>query len=182
MHRRHHHRRNPAFFGFDVERTLAKVGGASFSQFLAAQFGNPLVAGFVPGGGGTAMGRAADGVVTIAAAEVSRFIADLIGLRHYGDDVRDGGQILGGAKIVSAVIPAISLTATYPQALNRFGLPGGLGGRPATPAAAPGLPAPSQMTGAGQTTQALPLPAAGALAGSVTNYSQPANVADDAGI
>jgi len=177
MHRRHH-RRNPAFFGFDLERTLAKVGGASFSQFLAAQFGNPLVAGFVPGGGGTAMGRAADGVVTIAAAEVSRFVADLIGLRHYGDDVRDGGQILGGAKIVSAVIPSISLSATYPQAFNRFGL----GGRPAASAAAPGLPAPSQMTGAGQTTQALPLPAAGALAGSVTNYSQPANVADDAGI
>ena len=179
MHHRHH-RRNPSFFGLNVEEILAIVGGASFTQFLDAQFAAPLASGFVPGGinGGSAMGRAADGVTTAISAKFTRLAADLLGLRQYAAAAELGGYAIAGAKVVSAAVPSISLTATYPSALNRIGLPGGLGGAKPTQT----LPSPSQMTGAGQTTTSLPLPAAGALAGSVTNYSQPANVADDAGI
>jgi|SRR5579859_477801 len=178
-HRHHHHRRNPSFFGLNVERILALVGGASFTQFLDAQFVAPLASGFVPGGinGSTATGRMADGVTTALAAKGTKMLADLIGLRAYADDAELGGYAIAGAKVVSGPIPSITLTATYPQALGKIGLPGGLGGRPTQT-----LPQPSGATGAGMTTQSLPLPAAGALAGSVTNYSQPANVADDAGI
>ena len=172
------YRHNPRFFGVDVEEILSIVGGASFTQFLDAQFLQPLVGRFTPADGSTPQGRAVDGLTTIAAAKGTRMIAELVGLRRYAADAELGGYAIGGAKLVSTVVPSVTLSATYPGALGRFGL-GGFGGRPATPiapaAAMPALPARSAST-------AVAMPAAPVLAGTVTAWSQPANVSDDAGI
>jgi hypothetical protein len=179
MARRHHYRRNPRFFGVDVEQIASIVSGASFTQFLDAQFLQPLVGRFTPSDGSTPQGRAVDGVTTIAAAKGTRMIAELVGLRRYAADAELGGYAIGGAKLVSTVVPSVTLTATYPGALGRFGL-GGFGGRPAAAPIAPAAAMPALPARAASTQ--VPMPAGPMLAGTVTAWSQPANVSDDAGI
>jgi hypothetical protein len=176
----HRHRRNPRFFGVDVEEILSIVGGASFTQFLDAQFLQPLAARFGPADGSTPQGRGVDAITTLLAAKGTRMVAETVGLSRYAHDAELGGYAIAGGKAVSVVVPSVTLSATYPGALGRFGL-GGFGGgaRPVAPVAAaaalPALPARAAST-------QVPIPAAPMLAGTVTAWSQPANVSDDAGI
>lgn len=192
MARRHHYRyrRNPGELGFvagiDVADTLVKAAGLSLTQFVDQQFAFPLVSNVAKLSTSNMTGKLADVGTTVVSAVVAREVVGLFS-REYADDIFAGGAILAGGKALGAVSGgAISLTATYPPALGRFGLPGmaGAGAAPAAmTAAATGAAAGTGGTiVSGSGSGVAPTAMAALPPGGQANYPRPATVDSDVGI
>lgn len=188
MARRHHYRRNPGELGFvagiDVADTLVKAAGLSLTQFVDQQFAFPLLSNVAKLSTSTMTGKLADVGTTVISAVVAREVVGLVS-SEYADDVFAGGAILAGGKALGAVSGgAISLTATYPPALGRFGMGGGAAGL--TPAAmtAAATGAAGGAAGAVATagTSLTPTAMSALPPGGQANYPRPATVDSDVGI
>jgi hypothetical protein len=192
-HHRRHYRHNPYnpgelgyIAGIDVSDTLIKAAGLSLTQFVDQQFAFPLVSGVTKMSTSTMAGKLVDVGTTIISAVVAREAVGLVS-REYADDVFAGGAILAGGKALGAVSGgAISLTATYPPMLGRFGLPGaGGGGAPValTSAAAGAVSGVAGVGASGPMGGGVPMaPMAALPPGGQANYPRPATVDSDVGI
>lgn len=187
MARRHHYRRNPGELGYvagiDVADTLVKAAGLSLTQFVDQQFAFPLLSNVAKLSTSTMTGKLADVGTTLISAVVSREVVGLVS-SEYADDVFAGGAILAGGKALGAVSGgAISLTATYPPGLNRFGMGGGGVTPAAMTAAATGAVSGTAGTittagsGGASVASMAALPPGGQA-----NYPRPATVDSDVGI
>lgn len=106
---------NPGLFGQDVASLGWKALGLVSSGALADKFAWPLVQRFAPGQG--VVSQVAHGLTTFATAVLLGRGVGMMGQRSIGNDLAQGGSILGVGEMIGSVVPGFTVSGTFPTAL-----------------------------------------------------------------
>lgn len=109
-------RNNPKLFGQDLVGAGVKALGAVASAAVNDKFLWPTLRNMIPGAG--VPSQLAHAGATLVAAAVIGKGADMVGQRKLGDDLQQGGTIMGIADGVGAFVPGFSLTGKFPTSLQ----------------------------------------------------------------
>lgn len=105
--------RNPDVFGEDVATLAWEAVGIGLSGAVNDKMVSPLVQRVIPVGGSDVVMKLVDGGTTAVSGWALGEVASVVD-RSVGRRLRRGGVLLGVAKVISAIIPGFSLSATVP--------------------------------------------------------------------